>query len=183
MVLGPNYVFLCVPRCASNSIRDWLVEHFDGVHMEPHHGTRIPAGHAGKRIVAVVRNPYDRMLSTWNHNRKHSPEKRWRSMNAAEFARNCGKLEFGMNQAEFLKPVWPVVVVRYETLFRKDGARLLAGALRLKESVGRLPELPVRNAEPRNSYWRQDRNMTSEFINAVNEHSLTDFAMWGYEKL
>lgn len=67
MIIGPDFVFLAVPRTASHSIaRHWLPQ-YGGVEADPadHHLWEVPPEHAHKFTWAVVRNPYVRVASWW----------------------------------------------------------------------------------------------------------------------
>lgn len=63
MIAGPDYVFLCMPRTASHSISAWLCAQHGGMDILEHHTRIVPAEHAHKHTFAVVRNPYERLLS------------------------------------------------------------------------------------------------------------------------
>ena len=67
MIIGPDFVFLHVPRCAGTLMQRVYLPLFGGVYHEPFHGREVPAEHAHKFTFAIVRNPYQRMMSIWAH--------------------------------------------------------------------------------------------------------------------
>jgi len=176
MIIAPDFVFLCIPRCASNTMREWL-KRFGGVSHEPHHGRFIPLEHRHKFTFAIVRNPYDRMLSMWYHTRRNSPDAEWREMDVVTFARRCHETEYGMSQRDFLEPAWPLrQIVQYEFL-----ATWPYWLGEMPNPWGH-PPAERRNAEDRPP-WGADPNLGVDFIDAVNHHSLRDFDCWNYERL
>jgi len=166
MIIGPNYVFLCVPRCASNTMAQFLIEHVGGQQFGHHHEREVPWQQCGKTRYAVIRHPVDRMLSMWYHTRRCSPDPAWRAMDAVTFARRCTETEFGMDQFAFLQPAQPVRIIRYEQL--QDQVS------RIWPSAGTLPR---HNAELRPP-WEHDPAATPEFMAIVHEYAARTFERW-----
>ncbi len=55
-----KYVYIGIPRNASKSMNNWLVEYFDGQWYGGHHDYDVPEEAADYLIFTIVRNPYDR---------------------------------------------------------------------------------------------------------------------------
>lgn len=145
---------------------------FGGEMVEPFHARTAPPEHAHKFTFAIVRNPYDRMLSCWYHIRRHSQERRFRQMGLMDFVRNCQAWPGWVNQAEFLERARLDDVLRFETL-DADIHRLP-----FVPPDARLPEQRI-NSEDRPP-WREDAS--GEFIAAVNKLCAPVFERFGYEK-
>lgn len=184
MVIGPDYVFVAVPRTASISIGCyWLPEHYGGVKAQGvHHRRSVPFDAAGKMIWAVVRDPYARMASLWNLYKRRGRHKdfttwlRWCLGGDADEVTRC--------QSTFLAGVEADVdhLIKFETL---------------EEHLARLPFvrrggfhlLPVKNTREQPEGRRKpqvaehpEKHLTREQVAMINEHSHEDFEVYRYEK-
>ena len=66
MIISPEhkYVYVGIPRTASKSMNEWLIQHYGGVWYGGHHDYRgIPDGARSFLVFTIVRNPYDRAVS------------------------------------------------------------------------------------------------------------------------
>lgn len=59
-----RYVYIGIPRNASKSMNHWLTEHFDGRNYGGHHDYDVPEEATGYLVFTIVRNPYDRAVSS-----------------------------------------------------------------------------------------------------------------------
>ena len=59
-----RYVYIGIPRTGSKSMNHWLIEHFNGRWHGGHHDYAVPEEAADYLVFAIVRNPYDRALSS-----------------------------------------------------------------------------------------------------------------------
>jgi hypothetical protein len=171
MIVGPDFVFLHVPRCAGSLMqRVWLPQ-FGGIYYDHFHG-RVPAeGHAHKFTFAIVRNPYDRMMSMWAH---------WKEVNFMDLpflktgdSADCAKqfllVPEQCNQADFLSLARLDWILHYETLAEE--------VLNLPFNKARIP-LPAAKVNQSIIEWEP---MTERFIRAVNASSAADFGKFGYK--
>ena len=72
-----KFVFLRNPKTASRSLTKILNQNFNTREIGPYHGQNIPEKYLDYYIFFTVRNPYTRMISTWQHichQRNWSPE-------------------------------------------------------------------------------------------------------------
>jgi len=68
MTVGPDFAFIAVPRTASTVMATLFLPQFGGrSDGRNHHARFVLPGHAHLFRFAVVRNPYDRMLSIYHH--------------------------------------------------------------------------------------------------------------------
>lgn len=168
MIIGPDFVFLHVPRCAGTLMQRVYLPQFGGKFHNPFHGRIVPADHAHKFTFAIVREPYSRMMSLWAH---------WQIVTTNVFLREqmrdpseCAERFFtGESQVEFLSASRIDRVLHYE---------------RLAEEVLNLPfnkyeiRLPVEKVNRSKVEWPE---MTDRFIKAVNTACREDFEKYGYE--
>ena len=68
MIIGPKYVYISVPKCGTHTMYKFLVKQYQGMHLKPpHHGRMVPGEHRSKFRFTVVRHPYTRIISAWQH--------------------------------------------------------------------------------------------------------------------
>ena len=180
MNIGPDFVFLCVPRTASVSIsRHWL-PNFGGVdqHSDDYHQRVVPPEHAGKFTFAVVRNPYARVRSLWAFLRSFSSGK-FSHLTLSDFPwwlmeREDSETQFN-SQVQFLAHARLDRVILYEDL---PGALLGLPFV----NAATVPELPHCNDAP---YGRGDwtHGLTRHFFDGVHKFEAASFIEWGYERL
>lgn len=77
-----RYVYIGIPRTGSKSMNHWLCEHFDGRNLGGHHDYDVPEDVSDYLIFTVVRNPYDREVSshfavTWGDATQRENEPPW----------------------------------------------------------------------------------------------------------
>jgi hypothetical protein len=136
MIIGPNYVFIQVPRTASTSIASWLIAHHGGVSVGDQHSTEIPEADRGKFTFTIIRDPYDRLPSLWRYlATRFWPSPRWRASREAEDWLALGMpFDSGLpdfvdwaatqpghqwcSQAEMLRDVRLDAILRFEDLMR-----------------------------------------------------------------
>lgn len=172
-VVGPDFVFLCVPRTATNLMARKFLPQFGGGIVEPFHSQTPPAGMEDRFCFATVRNPYDQLLSCWYHNRRHSPSIAVRHMGLMEFLREALTISEWVSQSEFLSKARLDVVLQFENLS--------AEVLTLPFNRRRIPLPQERiNGEDRPP-WKED--LTPEFVEAVNILCEPDFAEFGYKMM
>ena len=181
MVIGPDFVFLAVPRTASQTLTYHFLPKYGGESLgaDDYHRMDVPPEHAHKFTFAVVRNPYDRMLSLWYLIQKFTREDLekdgiLRDWTPAQFVdwcatQSCVKWQ---PQAKLLS-AWQVVhVLRFERL--EEGLRSLP-------FVGDEFEMPaIQNSTARRNILE---DLTREFVEEVNKHSVKDFIRFGYTML
>lgn len=171
MIIGPDFVFLHVPRCAGTLMQHMYLPLFGGVYHDPFHGREVPPEHAHKFTFAIVRDPYHRMMSIWAH---------WKEINfqnldflktggAAECAERFLSVPEQYTQADFLSLARVDAVLHYETLANE--------VLSLPFNKKGIP-LPAQKVNRSKVRWEL---MTRRFIGAVNAHSRADFEKFGYE--
>ena len=151
-------VYLAVPRTASRSIAQYLTERHNAVpegknHMPGgHHGINVPVLEQcqadGYRVVSVVRNPWDYMVSWWHHGQHWLKTNGW-----SEYLRVwpvSEKNRYHLNGRPFLR--WTQVstdIIRYE--------ELLPG---LEEILGEVVQLPRKgisdDRKPYHTYYNEE---------------------------
>lgn len=168
MVIGPSFVYIGIPRTATNTMSRLFLPQFGGVDDGRPHNRIVPAEHRHKFTLTVVRNPYDRLLSAWHHNRHHGGL-------TLDFPAFVEKLmtdwdASGKSQVEFLAGIRIDCHLRYESLADDvlDWLPFNADKPFPRERI---------NSEDR-PCWRDE--LTREGIDAVNRHSCRDFIEFGY---
>lgn len=172
MVVGPDFVYLAIPRTASTTMRDHVLPIYGGRHVPPHHQRSVPGQYRSYFKFTVVRNPYDRMMSAWAH-LTNTRDKWILDKTPTQFVRACGEWKLGMNQSEFLGQQELDMILRFENLIQE--LERLPFVRRTHVKDGHVLPLPHLNAAPRSATVNLD-----EFIEAVNEHSAPDFERFGY---
>jgi len=178
-----QYVFVNLTKCASQSLRAVLLDHFDGIpNPGTHHQNDVAMGYRRFFTFACVRNPYDRLISIWYSTVYTRQDDRY------DLRRHCGSAEL----VPFLE--WLVSVEPYNALMFSQAGWLrnvrLSMVLRfenLAEEVRRLPfwrpdvKLEHRNRSKGRKPWQD--YMTGEVIGLVNRWAGEDFSHYGYEML
>jgi len=99
VILGPDWVFVSVPKCATHSLYELLTTVYKGEqHPGPYHQISIPRGHTDKRIFTCVRSPYTRTVSAWG--RMNHPERQEEDMTFPAF------VEWLISSPHQAKPVY-----------------------------------------------------------------------------
>jgi len=192
MVIGPEYVFLAMPRTASRAIDHWLRDHYSGVNPGgDHHSVEIPPEHQGKLIFAVVRNPYSRMASLY----RLMKQEFWSTGYLANTDEGRGWAQQGMRAdmtpAEFVdwcaehsdKANWAPLTTTLQRATVPYRQIQLMGYERLEADLRALPfvhkwhPLPIVGATVR----RTDYDLGEEFRAAVRRHSWQDFGLLEYQ--
>jgi hypothetical protein len=179
MVAGPDFVYVAVPRTASIAIARFWLPLYGGAELpRGHHRREVPPEHDGKFTWAVVRNPYERMLSLWRLFYLRRSKEAF-----GDFLRHCinrPDRKVLMNQSRFLELARIDQVVRYEHLAADLGALPFVEQWhpvpRENTSEKPYPERRLRCPLPREHCW------TAEERRLVEEHSWEDFSHFGYEK-
>jgi hypothetical protein len=179
MVVGPDYVYIAMPRAASQSMWWWLAEFHDGeVVPNRYHTSDIPEKHKGKRVFTVVRNPYDRLCSLYALAQSFWPFEKYinvrqtNGMTLAQFVYWCNdRLETKWrSQAEILGRL-EAEVLRFEDL-----PHCLGGVFP-GNNVSQFPRIGASLVTPGvRQYWLREFNARR----AVEEHSAEDFVRFGY---
>ena len=174
--------FVTIPKTASTSIVAALMA-ADGADVRNMTAEQVDAAKqnvpapAGYAIYAVVRNPYDRLVSVWQ-NKVHKPHKPQtillrmgfrEGMSFPDFVRMVRAKGTGCNphlypQHDFLSGT-DAALLRYE--------RLAAEWLALMAEHPGLPELPCMNASAHKSYREYYDAETQEIVGSMYARDLT----------
>jgi len=173
MVIGPDYVYIALPRTASQSMAAWLCEHHGGaVDNDLYHSAAVPEEHSKKLAFTIVRDPYRRMASLYRVMvQKFWPEPDQQvaetvGMTMAQFVRWCiGRPETQWWPQAKILAAWqgPITMLCFENL--PDGLT------DLPQSHGAFPHIGATEPGP----------IEPEAIGAINEHSRLDFERLGFE--
>lgn len=190
MILGPDYVFIAVPRTASVSIASWLVAEHGGIWHGDHHGTDIPLEHRDKFTFTVVRDPFTRLPSMYRYvAEKFWPDTCWRESAEAADWRALG-MPFDCGMAEFIR--WAAAqrghqwCSQWDMLDDPDGLEYLDRNLKFEELPGCLLSLPFVDkakplALPHLNPTGEYPSLTAEERAAISFHSSKDIRFWGYD--
>lgn len=177
MVVGPDYVFVEVPRTASTATRRWLLENAQGRLLPGgHHASVVPKEYLDRYCFATVRNPASRLFSLWcsctNRGRESFLDFVLKLTNIRKFGRGgswgIGASWIWRTQASFLRNV------RVDTLLRFED---LPNSLAKLHFIGRPVTLPVVHSQI--SSIRR-RELSADEREAVWGHSREDFKLFGY---
>jgi hypothetical protein len=187
MVIGKQhkFVFIMVPKTASQSMRFWLIDNYGGdMPRGQSHERNIPQRCKDWFTFCCVRNPYDRAISLWFSAVYEEPK------DAYGFRRGCGSSELtpflrwlaqspgstrrhvlAQPQHIFLRPVATDLVLRYENLQTEINQLPFHDA-----SSAPLPSRNVRKTRrpPWESYYDPER---TELVQAWAKE---DFTNYGY---
>ena len=184
-----KWVYIDVPKTASTSIDNLLVTEYGGEPVywkavdlpqvfNKHARLPIPTGY---RSFATIRNPYDRIVSFWQHCWIGKTEPTCESFEeflgfCLNAVNNPQGIDYHMTARlypmyMYLEPLRVDTFVRYENL-EKD---LLA--LPFIKNVKNLLKL---NAQPHRKTWEEIK--TPELTEMVNLWAGKDFELYGYEK-
>lgn len=172
MIIGPDFVFIAVPRTASNAMARLFLPKFGGQNYGKHHLRTVPERHRRKFTFAVVRNPYDRVFSMWYHLRRHDPKRI-----PDDFPKFVDILmnnwgEGGLHQAAFLAEARIDRVLKYEQLHLE--------VLQLPFAIPpiRWP-MDMINREDR-PFWSEDLRQHPDWAEHIERHSGPDFVRYQY---
>ena len=192
-----RFVFVGVPKAATQSLFPWLADNFEGRQVGMH-TRKLPAGTEGYLVWSVVRNPYVRAVSMWWSVTGQGPtSETYCTQAVAEKYGDAGLVSFlrwVLDSAEngysplpdVLPPLWlgpqtawlaeakPKEVYRLESF----GPHLLAQFVGKGKTLPPLPRNNDRQAE--HGPWRN--YMTPETVRLVNVWAANDFGAFGYEK-
>lgn len=154
MIVGPDYVYLEVPRTGSSSMREYLQKHEQGTSIGAQHSVRIQPRHLQKRIWAVTRHPLDRLVSLFFQQSPYLLDMRARKRLTPEIVLH--------DWEHFVKHWWPRVrpgrkrqgPYKFQTAvgvvgFLKGAPRWPDEILRFEEMGTRFPKMPHINRSPR----------------------------------
>jgi len=172
-----KYVFISVPKCGSCTMIQHLKDHYEGqteynglpLHM---HENKIPFDAEGYTIFSIVRNPYERAISSWWSARIKEP--------AWEVCSTKDPVTF-LTAAMSLDTYHPRIIPAYLQL-REHPDILLLKLESLEQEFGNLPFTTGEHIIKLNS--KKDRpqlkDMPDGFIDCVNHYYIKDFKLGGY---
>ena len=169
-------VFVSTPKCATHTLFDVMEKHFGGVRIGKIH-TRPPATrYRDHFIFTVVRNPYDRAVSswTWAQNCEH-PDRVRQDVGGPDFPSFAKGLSRGrhawmpcINQTTWQSAFNPTAVIHIENLQDEFNALPF-----VTEPI----ELPCLN-KWEHPPWRE--LMTEEIAGWIRQWAGPDFENFGY---
>ena len=185
MIIGPDYVFIAIPRTASVSIASWLVANHGGVWHGDHHGTDIPPEHRSKFTFTVVRDPFTRLPSMYRYvAEKFWPVARWRESQEAADWRALG-IPFDCDLTTFVE--WAATQRRHQ---RCSQWEMLADVrldqtLKFEDLPDCISDMPFRGDRdivtlPRLGKTGSTPALTTRERDAIWLHSRRDFRKFGY---
>jgi len=183
MTVGPDFVFIAVPRTASKAIAQLWLPHYGG---EPvpgcDHCVDVPSEHKNKFAFAVVRNPYDRMISLWYIAKVFRQFHGW---SLCEFLTFCIGASSGLricgSESDHFNSHW---CSQTQLLGRHHVDRILRYE-NLEEGLQRLPfvrqwhPLQRGNVSANRPAWRMEA--TGRVRELIRLHSAADFEQFGYD--
>ena len=178
MVIGPDYVFVSTPKCATNTMYDVLPKHFYGKRIGAWHNNRPPKRSAWKHTWTIVRNPYDRAVSIWGSTSTSTRYNYWELAGGKSFAAFAAWLARHPDTGN------PVIMPMHKWL---SGVRLdsVIHLESLREDMNKMPfwrdvELPRLNKQSRCEWTVY---YTDDSIGAnIRTWAGTDFEMFGYDE-
>lgn len=167
MIVNGNLAFICVPRTASRSISSALLDVPSSHAIRPHHTVEVPA--RCSELVAVVRDPFDRMKGTWWNYQRRKLRASPRFATFGAFLDWCGASNPHMvcPVSEFL-PHRVISLLRYEDI---QNNRLPATAPGILAGL-ELPAIGQSNAPVPES---------SEYLETIAQRHRVDFEQYNYE--
>lgn len=178
MTIGPDFVFICVPRTASVAMTEWL-KHYGGEALSPseYHRRDVPTAHQHKFTFAVVRNPYERVVSMWRLLRKFSEtDLDYIGLSADPTLSDVVRWMMATpypaywNQVRFLETARIDAMLRYENLETE---------LRSLPFVQKWTPLPVMNTGDRKPI---SEDLTGEAVRLINQCCAETFEKFNYAR-
>lgn len=178
MVVAPAFVYLAIPRTATNTMKLFLSV-FGGVrHGDPHEPV-VPKEFSDRFTFSVVRNPYDRMLSCWHHLCEHDYVHRGTRIRETDFPEFLRLQDSdwgveGKSQSEFLSKSRVDLVLRYESL--------ADDVLSLPFNLNKTPWPDERLNSSSRPFWEEELRQNPDWARLVETHSEKDFSAYGYPR-
>jgi hypothetical protein len=194
-----EYVYVGIPRTASKSVSQWLVEYYRGEWFGFHHQWRAPEQAAHYLRFTVVRNPYERSASgmfgmLWG-DETPDPAKRVPSKkpppsdkplderireaaltgNATLLHNGASVPEVGMNQSHFIRKAEISLVLYYERLPECLGDLPFVD----RDQIPSLPWALERGIRPAGTFFD---HFTQEDERVTWAHAAEDFQTLGYQR-
>ena len=186
-----KFVYIAIPRTASKSMSEWLVQWFNGEWYGFHHQWRVPEAYSDYLIFTMVRNPYERELSAWFFQSKmdddppppRDPSEFVEVTSELYLQGDCTVLieghnvpEVRMNQAHWVKKAGISLVLHYERL----PECLIDLPFVKPEDIPSFPRVSERGQRPEHDFFAVFPAPQAE-VN-VWKYAKDDFEMFGYER-
>ncbi|MDI7860919.1 sulfotransferase family protein [Rhizobiaceae bacterium n13] len=185
-VINENYVFIHVPKAAGRSITKLLGGETPGIPTHLPHFALQPYGYDNRFSFGFVRNPWDRIVSTYNFVcqkklRPHESEEYQRRARDMGFKRWLMEDEFFIDQDRFWRNAGLPPIQKRSQMFWLDGCdfigrvesidqdfaaiKVRAGIKsRLDALLGLFRKVPRRNRSVRGTYERYFDDESHDFV-------------------
>lgn len=183
-----RYVYIAIPKAGSQSVSQWLVDHYSGSPVGYHHAWKVPPGYEDYFVFTVVRDPYERCFSAWwfrcmePSRQRGNPMSGWsfdRFMRSVLFRKDAsqswdsGSTEARMTQKQFADLSGAQLAVRIES----------PDELGLLSFVGpEIPPLPRHNENRTRPDLPFHDYFSGEEEQLVWDYCAEDFAAFGYSR-
>lgn len=178
--------FVHIPKTGGQSVRAWMKEQ-DDFNIMPLNDRHIDVKHPTYAMMkdyfgedlgytfAIVRNPYDRIVSMYHHLKKVAPQIVRIDTSFQKFCFSVAEYDAWMKpQSTWFSETDEVDVFKYESL--------VSDFLKVQNKLDCYKQLPIKNKSVNRSDWQGYYADDEDLRNFVYEKFEEDFIRFGYKK-
>ncbi len=188
MIIGPDYVFISVPKAGTHTMYWILKKHFGGKQRKgAYHQKNVPKASRKKFLFTTVRNPYARAVSAWiSLTKTPRYKKAWiRVAGGPDFESFLRLISTKRPKSRVSGAIAPIPMHEWIGGIKFDKILKLEN---LAEEMQTLPfvkdqEFRVPNLLRRTKKDEYEKFLNKKTIPLINTWAKSDFKDYGYKKL
>lgn len=188
MIIGPDYVFISVPKAGTHTMYWILKNHFGGKQQKgAYHQKNVPKAHRKKFLFTMVRNPYARAVSAWTSLTKTDPryKKAWvKQAGGPDFESFMRLIAINRPKTRLPGIIAPIPMhewiggIKFDKIIKIEN---LANDIHtlpfIKDAEFKIPQLLKRTDKDEYEKYLDDKT-----IPLIHKWAKTDFKDFGYKK-